>query len=228
MSIENLNIINNFNPGINIKNRPSYFQIKYFIIESEPTLQSKMWRCLKEIEVRKESIKVLNSELDELKDNLLEYEIENNLLENKHTSPQTILEINKRRINRKIEAIKNNISTTENKINDVLEEIVIFINEYNSMNQVQKCKEFDDQNAQMEYWEQKLNKQLNTKLLLNEPIGTELVNTIMALPDKFEVKQGLNKLLDILYKNAVKNMNLSISKDIEIIKDNNDNKNIKS
>mgnify|MGYP003338271045 FL=1 len=42
--------------------RHSMFQLKYFIVGKEPTHQSKMWRCLSEIESRNEQISSINIE----------------------------------------------------------------------------------------------------------------------------------------------------------------------
>ena len=53
-----------------IAERHSYFQMKYFIINKEPTIQSKMWQCLREIKTRHESLESIMLEIDEGKDNL--------------------------------------------------------------------------------------------------------------------------------------------------------------
>jgi len=36
--------------------RHSYFQLKYFVINKEPTHQSKLWRCIREVAARKDTI----------------------------------------------------------------------------------------------------------------------------------------------------------------------------
>ena len=48
-----------------INSRHSYFQLKYFLIGKEPTLQSKMWQCLRELKTRNESITNMDLELEE-------------------------------------------------------------------------------------------------------------------------------------------------------------------
>ena len=37
-----------------IVDRHSYFQLKNFLVGKEPTLQSNLWRCVREIKIRKE------------------------------------------------------------------------------------------------------------------------------------------------------------------------------
>jgi len=38
-----------------IVNRMSFFQLQHFIVNKEPTLQSKMWQCIREIRTRKDN-----------------------------------------------------------------------------------------------------------------------------------------------------------------------------
>jgi len=53
-----------------VAQRHSYFQLKYFLIGKEPTNQSKMWQCLRELKSRKESLKSILLEREDLKDKL--------------------------------------------------------------------------------------------------------------------------------------------------------------
>ena len=70
--MENPNILTQMNEILNYEmaERHSYFQMKYFIVNKEPTTQSKMWQCLREIKSRYESLQALDLEVDESKDNL--------------------------------------------------------------------------------------------------------------------------------------------------------------
>jgi len=47
-----------------IVNRHSYFQLKYFVVNKEPTHQSKMWRCVKELQARVESLEAMRVEIE--------------------------------------------------------------------------------------------------------------------------------------------------------------------
>ena len=59
-----------------IVNRHSFFQMKHFIINKEPTHQSRLWQCLRELKVRKEAIDSIKMELEDADDNLKLTEIE--------------------------------------------------------------------------------------------------------------------------------------------------------
>jgi hypothetical protein len=67
----------------NINQRHSYFQLKYFLIGKEPTLQSKMWQCLRELKTRSESLKNIVLENDDLKDKIEILEEKITLMEKK-------------------------------------------------------------------------------------------------------------------------------------------------
>ena len=65
-----------------LSERHSYFQLKYFIIGKEPTLQGKMWQCIRELGSRKDSlnaIEIQNHELNDKKE-LIDIKIEKNNL----------------------------------------------------------------------------------------------------------------------------------------------------
>ena len=52
------------------ENRHSYFQLKYFVIGKEPTLQAQMWQCLRELQARKETLDGITLEIDDTKDQI--------------------------------------------------------------------------------------------------------------------------------------------------------------
>ena len=45
-----------------VAERHSYFQLRYFLIGKEPTIQSKMCQCIKERKIRKEALDSLELE----------------------------------------------------------------------------------------------------------------------------------------------------------------------
>lgn len=63
--------------------------------------------------------------------------------------------------------------------------------------EVEPLKAYDDFDAQCQYWGEKLQNKLNLKLIMNAGIDTELIETILALPDQIPVKQQTLKSLDI-------------------------------
>ena len=65
-----------------VVDRHSFFQLKYFVVGKEPTMQAKMWRCLTELKTRKEAIDIINLEIEETKDTIELLNIEEKRLEN--------------------------------------------------------------------------------------------------------------------------------------------------
>ena len=53
-----------------VAQRHSYFQLKYFLIGKEPTYQSKMWQCLRELKTRYDSLEAIDLEREEVKDKI--------------------------------------------------------------------------------------------------------------------------------------------------------------
>ena len=57
-----------------LKERHSFFQLNHFIIGKEPTVQAKLWQCIREITARIENIESYKEELLTAEEN---YEILN-------------------------------------------------------------------------------------------------------------------------------------------------------
>jgi hypothetical protein len=185
----------------NIISRHSYFQLKYFLIGKEPTNQAKMWQCLKELQARKDNLEGLSLQIEEEKDKIELQEI--NLLKlNKTKNKEDIddllkreLEIKERKINRLTLSIKNTIKTLEEKKKFIEEECEFFIQTFKNIEKIEPLKHFDDLDSQKDYWGTKLLEKINLKILLENHIDTELVETVLSLPDDIPIKQQvLNKL----------------------------------
>lgn len=185
----------------NIISRHSYFQLKYFLIGKEPTNQAKMWQCLKELQARKDNLESMSLQIEEEKDKLELQEI--NLLKlNKTKNKEDIddllkreIEIKERKINRLTLSVKNTIKTLEEKKKFIEEECEFFIQTFKNIEKIEPLKHFDDLDSQKEYWGTKLLEKINLKILLENHIDTELVETVLSLPDDIPIKQQvLNKL----------------------------------
>ena len=59
-----------FPKDLELSSRHSYFQLQYFLIGKEPTNQSKMWQCLRELKSRKDNLESIDLQIEEEKDNL--------------------------------------------------------------------------------------------------------------------------------------------------------------
>ena len=129
-----------------INSRHSYFQLKYFLIGKEPTLQSKMWQCLRELKTRNESITNMDLELEELKDKLkildigvrrLRRDMETVKIEDKisHELYVEECEIKIRQLIRQSKSVENSINDILERKRCVLDESRFFLVTYQNMAQ---------------------------------------------------------------------------------------------
>ncbi len=191
-----------------LKNEPSdrhsFFQLKYFVIGKEPTPQSQLWRCIKELKSRKESIDAVRLEIDQTKDNkkLLEIKKQRQSTEIYETDfGREEKKINLRMIDRQIAAYDKTISQLEKKLKSIEEEAEFFTKCFVELEKNEKLLPWDDEKAQVEYWSQKLAQDLNLRMLLRLPLDTELVKTILSMengtPIKVQTQQMLEKVKEI-------------------------------
>ena len=193
-----------------VVSRHSYFQMKYFIIGKEPTHQSKLWQCLRELKVRRESMKAIFLEIDDTNDKLALLDIEHHDIVIKSTEPVSgdIFEqknqqldkmeqqIKLRRISRQRAALLETIGQLREKLKNNEEEARFFMQAFEGLEKIEKLKSYDDLEAQKEYWNERLSQDINMKLMLQHPIDTELMKTIMALHNDAPIKQQAIHILD--------------------------------
>lgn len=189
----------------NVVDRHSYFQLKYFVIGKEPTTQSKMWQCLRELKTRSESLEAIDMEIEEGKDNL---ELININVEKMKQKEQTIeQQIRLRKLNRRKVLSENNLKKLEEKKIFLQEESKFFLEAFKSLEKNEKLKPFDDLDSQKEYWGEKLLQKINLKILMQVPIDTELMETVLALPDDIPIKISSLKSLNLKHKKLLEGQN---------------------
>lgn len=177
--------------------RPSFFQMKYFILEKEPTIQSKLWTCMREIDSKIECLDSIDLEKEEISDKLEEVEINLQELNNqiKVDNDNLIakkLNIKIRRNNRKKIVIQKNLLKIEEKQKGLLEELRFYLDSYEAYEKIEKLKEYDNIDVQKEYWNAKLNSKMSIKALATStPFGAELLETVFSLPNDSEIKKVL-------------------------------------
>jgi len=191
-----------------VVSRHSYFQLKYFLIGKEPTNQAKMWQCLRELKLRKDNLKNLLLQIEEEKDKLELHEI--NIIKLNKLKDQEIDEITakelvvkQRQLNRAVEGVKNTILDLQEKQKFIGEECEFFLQTYNNIEKIEPIKNFDDIDAQKEYWGTKLLEKMNLKILLENNIDIELVETVLSLPDDIPIKQQVLNKLNALQANMI-------------------------
>jgi hypothetical protein len=194
---------------VDVVARHSYFQLKYFVIGKEPTHQARLWQCLREIKARKESLRSINWEIEDSEDSieLLNIDIQEREIRQKNVQNSITYEKKQDRAARREEielkkqkrqalAGAEGLDQLRMRKNWLVEEATFFLESYQNLEELESLKPFDDFDSQKEYWGKKLADQLQLKLLLQSPLDTELVMTILALPDDIPVKQDMVRRLD--------------------------------
>ena len=191
-----------------VVSRHSYFQLKYFLIGKEPTNQAKMWQCLRELKLRRDNLNNIILQTEEEKDKLELQEIniiKLNKLKDQETDELTgkELEIKLRQLKRAIEGIKGTILDLQEKKRFIEEECEFFLQTYKNIEKTEPIKNFDDLEAQKEYWGTKLLEKMNLKILLENNIDIDLVETVLSLPDDIPIKQQVLTKLNALQSNMI-------------------------
>jgi hypothetical protein len=217
--------------------RHSYFQLKYFLIGKEPTNQSKMWQCLRELKTRKESLDALELEIADSKDKieLLDIGIEklrvqaedspilppwNTNLDEGNPSTRVRLqtldiqetEIKIRQLERQKKAAEAGLLQLAERKKWLEEEARFFLETFKNLQKLEPLRPYDDLNSQKQYWGERLANKLNLKMLTHNQLDTELVETIVALPDDIPVKQQALNTLQVRHASMLQMMNDTMKK----------------
>jgi len=168
--------------------RHSYFQLKHFLIGKEPTIQSKLWRCIREIKIRQDSIDAINLEIEDVKDDIELIELSLKINKDAVTDEQAI---KNRKNKRKIQSFEKRLYDLNQKLKNIIEECDFLANSFSELEKIEKLKNFDDTEEQNKYWEAKLTEELNAKLISGTPPDAELIKTIFALDSNSKIRNNL-------------------------------------
>ena len=180
------------------------FQIEHFMVGKECSINSRIWQCIREINVRKDTLVALNLEYEDAKDNIELAKIKIDVINHKPTFKKNreLRELEKRKkqiIIRKQERIvrnlENNLAELEKRKHSILLECKTLLDVFNRYNPQNKVIDIDDNQNQLEYWNAKLLEEINVNAMCGQPIGTELVKSVLALPDNAQVKIQFVNLL---------------------------------
>lgn len=168
--------------------RHSYFQLKHFLIGKEPTIQSKLWRCIREIKIRQDSVDAINLEIEDVKDDIKLIEID---LKRHESDPEEEQVIRSRKNKRKKQSFEKRLYDLNQKLKNIIEECDFLANSFSELEEIEKLKSFDDTEEQSKYWEAKLTEELNAKLISGTPPDAELIKTIFALDSNSKIRNNL-------------------------------------
>lgn len=175
-----------------VVNRHSDFQIEKFIIGKEVTPNAQAWQCIRELKSRYESLINLDLEIANVLDDMeiKKIEIEEEKEKNTRKTPFII-----RKLERSLNSLQtNHAKLLENK-NNYEKECEKFLEIFNKIRANFKIKNWGDDDAQAEYFENKFGNELNLDFLLGNPVNKELVRSIMQLDNSSKLKSILIELI---------------------------------
>lgn len=193
--IEQINSLSTFETV----DRHSFFQLQYFVIGKEPTIQAKLWRCLQEINHRKDSLESARLEIEEVEDQILLLKENIRCMEVDNLDLEGSIALRQKQ--RRLKSTEKTLVSLKKKLVSLEEETKFFIQAFISLEKKEKLKPYDDFESQKSYWNEKLYQELKLKITLQQPISPELVQTILALPSDCNVQIQTVSLLENLATN---------------------------
>lgn len=175
--------------------RHTLFQLQFFIIGKEPTLQAKMHRCLEELKSRRNMVQAALLEIEETNDVNALHEITIREYGDVQSSEDR-KEILIRQIKRKIQANNAHIMELSVKIDAWEEEMEFLIKCYEGLSKQEPIKSWDNYEVQKEYWNEKVFQEIKQRILLRSPVDIEQVRLALSLPDDSSVKIQLLEILN--------------------------------
>lgn len=179
-----------------VVNRHSFFQLRYFLVGKEPTHQARLWRCIRELEVRKKTLESLDVELEDINDKLALLEIEAERQMKRKLSDSDDLnrkeaEIKLRRLERKKASLRAAIQTNRRRKAETEEEAAFLATSFVKLEESEPLKPYDDLESQMAFWNAKVSQEIQIRQLMGIPLDPELVKTTLALDDRMAVKKEI-------------------------------------
>jgi hypothetical protein len=184
-----------------IAERHTFYQLRFFVVGSEPTNQAKLQCCLRELKSRNTTLQSIQLEIDEIKDNktLLLLDLDELLQQNEedYTEREKIEKmIGVRKLQRKLISLEKQLVDLERKQKYVLEECQFFIVAFREIEKIEPLRNFDELDVQKEYWEAKLGREFRTKLIIGQNIDHELIKAIDQLHDNSDLKMQIKQLIE--------------------------------
>ena len=163
----------------------------------------------------------LDLEIEESKDKieLLDINIERKTLIVNNTSDSNDLDelrnkenlINLRRLERQKVSAESSLNQLIERKKWLEEECRFFIETFKNLQKIEPLKHFDDLESQKQYWGEKLAQKLNLKMLTHNQMDTELIETIVSLPDDMPLKNKTLNTLSLRHANMVKQLKETMS-----------------
>jgi hypothetical protein len=185
-----------------LPSKHSDFQIENFIVGKEVDVNGKIWQCLREISARKDSLEAVELEIQQINDNIELNDIKKQKLLLKTIKNNNIKELNEKERQIKLNGYKRNEITFINTLNKLVEkkegilsETKKFVEIFENLIELNGYKDFDNDEAQINYWNNKFGYELDVNNLLGYNLNPDLVKSIMALPKNSKLKISLENTI---------------------------------
>ncbi|CAE7860325.1 colH [Symbiodinium microadriaticum] len=194
--------------------RHTFFQIEKFLIGKEPTGQAQLWQIVRELRSRHETVESYKKQLEDCEDELELFDIRIERLDRtirdlakievneewKGEYPDLRIkecEVNIRKLQREKDQLVKSAQKVNQKLKCVMEEMSFLAHGYDRIKAVVgDMKSLDDEQAQREYWNEKLLEEFNLRVMFNRPLDPEFVKTVLSLEDGSPVKNHVIGLVN--------------------------------
>lgn len=186
--------------------RHTFYQLKHFVLGKELTTQAKLQKCIREINARKKSLKSMILGLEDASDELRSMELKLASLEKKNVKDpldREHLEIQKRRLKRKMDMVSDSIEEIGQKIRETEEETEFFMTAFQQLEVIEPLKRHDDPDSNAEFWNENFAQDLRLRLMLQKPIDLELVKCILAMDQDAPVRREVVGILEQIQRRAI-------------------------
>lgn len=189
-----------------VSGRHTFYQLKHFVLGKELTTQSKMWKCLREMDARLNSAKSMKNGIEDAEDDCRALEIKMEVLEKKKTKSRLhreYLDIQRRKLERKRVSLMESICEMRKRLSETEEEIGFFLGAYGQLESIEPLRDHDDLEANAEYWDQNFAQELQLRLMFQKPLEVELVKSILALGGNSSTRRELVGMIEQIQRQAL-------------------------
>jgi hypothetical protein len=189
-----------------ISNRHTFFQLKHFVLGKELTTQSKLQKCLKELDARTDSIYNINLSIEESKDDIKLLEIKILALQKKKEKSELnkqFKSIQIRKLERKKLSLVNSLNNLNKKLKETQEEASFFLSAYKQLEKIEPLRDYDDLESNSHFWNENLSQELQLRILLQKPLDLELVKCILALNKESPIRIEMVNILEQIQNKAL-------------------------
>jgi hypothetical protein len=190
--------------------RHTFYQLKFFVLGAEPTIQAKLQCCLRELKSRRLQLESISREVEDLRDQNIMLQLDVERITNEEPTGTFGIEVSKealqrfeqdrevelRGVKRRSNANSRQIFELQRKFKYVSEECQFFVTAFTQLEGEEKLKPWDDLDVQKEYWDAKLGSEFRTRLIVGQPLDCELVRAINELHDESPTKQAVLQLMN--------------------------------